>query len=159
MGEAHNNNETVLSELKGFLSSSKERFDKYFDLVSTQMKIVFVVYMVLAVTGFIVLVIGIGISFIIQDNTIKIVVSASGILTEFIAQILLVIYNATVKNYQNYSNNLFQTQKFIYSTNLIDQVKEDKTRDVLIHKIFEYLTDWYEVTGQKGKVDSGTNKK
>lgn len=153
MSDKMNNNENVLTELSGFLSSSREWFNKFFDLIYFQMKIVFIAYIALTIVGFLAIIYGLLTVFISKDITINIVVTSSGILIEFISQLLLRIYNRIVASYQDYSKNLFETQKFIYSTNLIDQVKEDKVRDTLIHKIFEYLTDWYSVTGLKGKLN------
>ena len=114
---------------------------EYYTLVKLHSKLSFRLASVAGVSGFVLILISLAISFSSNsDNGSTSFISAgTGIIIEFISGVFFYLYNKTVRQLKGYHDSLLDVQNILLSFKLVNDVKEEKDRILMIQKMIEFL--------------------
>lgn len=112
--------------------SDKRNTDKLFKKWS------FILAVIMSIVGTIILFSGIVLSFFLE-NKMEWVTIVSGVIVEFMAGIYFVLLNKTMAEVKENSQQLEDTKNQITAIELIENIKDDKTKDAVYQKMIESL--------------------
>ena len=95
--------------------------------------------MIIAIIGFLLLVVGLSIGFFTNRVDISYIATRSGIITEFIAAVFFYLYNKTVRQLKEYYDGLLKFQNVLLSFKLVDEISDEVRKAEMMGKILDNL--------------------
>lgn len=147
-------NKDFFSEL---VSINFKYIDQYYQQTQSQANKSFYLAAAAAVTGFLLICIGI---FLMYSGhiTSAYIAAITGVISEFISSVFFYLYNKTISKMSNYHKKLVLTQNISLALKTTEELSGNKKEDVLEHIIKElttninkYLIEEYNQTSNKNK--------
>lgn len=115
----------------------------YYTLVKTQTQNSFIGSMVAAMLGFVLILLGLVISFQRGDENLvgSIIAVGSGIIIEFIAGVFFVLYNRTVRQLKGYHDSLIGVQNILLSFRVVEGMKDEVQKQQVAKDTVKYLLE------------------
>lgn len=130
-------NKDFFSEL---VSINFKYIDQYYQQTQSQANKSFYLSAAAAITGFLLICIGIALMYS-NHITSAYIAAASGIISEFISSIFFYLYNKTISKMANYHKKLVLTQNISLALKTTEELSSNKKEDILEHIIKELTTN------------------
>lgn len=115
---------------------------EYYSMVKSHTNKSFWIALILTVAGFLLIIGGISLIFLdLVNQNISIIITISGVITEFISAASFYLYNSTVKQLKEYFDSLVHVQKVLLSFKVIEDAKgtTQESKDIMMNKAMEYI--------------------
>ena len=115
---------------------------EYYGMVKSHTNKSFWIALMLTITGFLLIIGGISLIFFeVVDQNISIIITISGVITEFISAASFYLYNSTVRQLKDYFDSLVHVQKVLLSFKVIEDAKgtSQESKEMMMHKAMEYI--------------------
>ncbi|WP_051685017.1 hypothetical protein [Clostridium sp. KNHs205] len=115
---------------------------EYYSMVKSHTNKSFWIALVLTVAGFFLIIGGISLIFFdLVDQNISVLITISGVITEFISAASFYLYNSTVKQLKEYFDSLVHVQKVLLSFKVIEDAKgtTEESKNIMMNKALEYI--------------------
>jgi Na+/H+ antiporter NhaC len=136
----HNSNEEYFSKL---VEINIENLSAYYEQVKTHANKSFVAALLMSILGFVIILVGLIISFGSDNNKELVVIISvgSGIITESISALFFYLYTKTVHQMKDYHDGLLYVQNILLSLKLIEGIDmvDPNIKAESINKLVEYL--------------------
>lgn len=129
------------SHFDSLVNINIENLAEYYRLVKGHTQKSFNASLAVAFFGFILICIGLAISFNNNEfNVFSYVATGSGVLMEFISATFFYLYSKTVRQLKGYHDSLIEVQNMLLSFRLIDATEGQENKVKLTEKMIDYLS-------------------
>jgi hypothetical protein len=118
-----------------------ENLGEYYSLVKLHTSNSFRAAIAAGVLGFVFILLGLGLGLVREGNTqtVAIISTAAGIITNFISAIFFYLYNRTVQQLKSYHDSLLNVQNIMLSFKIIGDLQSADTKAAMMSKMITYL--------------------
>ena len=115
--------------------------DDYYYLVQLQTSKSYSLTRLGAIIGFLILIIGIGLSYFDHSNITGKLTIASGVIIEFISAVFFYLYNRTIQQLNIYHDKLIAVQDTTLALKVAQSIKDDNLKNQTMRYLTEILTN------------------